>query len=111
MDVCIIGTGYVGLVAAACLAEMGNSVTCIDNNPRIVESLNAGKIHIYEPGLAPLVKRNHDEGRLRFSTDLADGLADALFVFNCVGTPPNADGSCDLSYVHRQQVHCPRGYG
>jgi UDPglucose 6-dehydrogenase len=102
MDVCIIGTGYVGLVAAACLSEMGNNVTCIDNNPKIVDSLNAGKIHIFEPGLAPLVKRNHDEGRLRFSTALSDGIAEALFVFNCVGTPPKSDGSCDLSFV--QQV-------
>ncbi len=102
MDVCIIGTGYVGLVAAACLAEMGNNVTCIDKNPNIVDSLNDGKIHIYEPGLEPLVKRNHDEGRLKFNTNLAEGLSEALFVFNCVGTPPQADGSCDLSYV--QQV-------
>ena len=102
MEVCIIGTGYVGLVAAACLAEMGNNVTCIDNNPKIVDSLNAGRIHIYEPGLEPLVRRNHDEGRLQFSTNLSDGLSEALFVFNCVGTPPKLDGSCDLTYV--QQV-------
>jgi UDPglucose 6-dehydrogenase len=102
MDVCIIGTGYVGLVAAACLAEMGNNVTCIDNNSRIVDSLNAGRIHIYEPGLEPLVKRNHDEGRLQFGTNLADGLSEALYVFNCVGTPPRQDGSCDLTYI--QQV-------
>jgi UDPglucose 6-dehydrogenase len=102
MDVCIIGTGYVGLVAAACLAEMGNNVSCIDKNPKIVNSLNAGKIHIYEPGLEPLVRRNHDEGRLQFSSNLADGLSEALFVFNCVGTPPKPDGSCDLTYV--QQV-------
>ena len=99
MNVCIIGTGYVGLVAAACLSEMGNNVTCIDNNPKIVESLQSGKIHIYEPGLETLVKRNHDEGRLTFSTNLSEGLTDALFVFNCVGTPPNPDGSCDLTYI------------
>jgi len=99
MDVCIVGTGYVGLVAAACLAEMGNNVTCVDNNQVVVDSLNAGKIHIYEPGLDLLVKRNHDEGRLTFRTDLAEALSNALFVFNCVGTPPNPDGSCDLSYV------------
>jgi UDPglucose 6-dehydrogenase len=104
MDVCIIGTGYVGLVAAACLAEMGNNVTCIDNNLKIVDALNAGKIHIFEPGLEPFVKRNHDEGRLKFSTDLVEGVTDALFVFNCVGTPPRSDGSCDLSYV-RQVAH------
>jgi UDPglucose 6-dehydrogenase len=99
MDVCIVGTGYVGLVAAACLAEMGNNVSCVDSNQEVMASLNSGKIHIYEPGLDLLVKRNHDEGRLTFSTDLSQGLTDALFVFNCVGTPPNPDGSCDLSYV------------
>jgi len=99
MKVCIIGTGYVGLVAAACFAEMGNDVTCIDNNARIIDSLNTGKIHIYEPGLEPLVKRNHDAGRLKFSKNLADGISEALFVFNCVGTPPKIDGCCDLSYV------------
>jgi UDPglucose 6-dehydrogenase len=101
MDVCIIGTGYVGLVAAACLAEMGNNVTCIDNNPKIVDALNAGKIHIYEPGLEPLVQRNHAEGRLKFTANLTEGLSEALFVFNCVGTPPKEDGSCDLSYVRQ----------
>ena len=101
MDICIVGTGYVGLVAAACFAEMGNHVTCIDKNSIIVDSLSAGKIHIYEPGLDTLVKRNHDEGRLSFSTELSQGLSNALFVFNCVGTPPNPDGSCDLSYVEQ----------
>lgn len=101
MNVCIVGTGYVGLVAAACLAEMGNNVCCIDSNPIIIEQLNNGKIHIFEPGLEPLVKRNHQEGRLKFSTVLSEGLDDALFVFNCVGTPPKADGACDLSYVEQ----------
>ena len=99
MNVCIIGTGYVGLVAAACLAEMGNDVICIDVNPEIINNLNNGKIHIFEPGLEPLVSRNAAEGRLRFSTDLAEGMQDALFVFSCVGTPSRPDGSCDLSYV------------
>jgi UDPglucose 6-dehydrogenase len=99
MNVCIIGTGYVGLVAAACLAEMGNDVVCIDVNPEIINNLNEGKIHIFEPGLEPLVSRNAAEGRLRFSTDLAEGMQDALFVFSCVGTPSSPDGSCDLSYV------------
>ena len=99
MNVCIIGTGYVGLVAAACLAEMGNDVVCIDVNPEIINNLNEGKIHIFEPGLEPLVSRNAAEGRLRFSTDLVEGMHDALFVFSCVGTPSSPDGSCDLSYV------------
>ena len=99
MNVCIIGTGYVGLVAAACLAEMGNDVVCIDVNQKIIDNLNTGKIHIFEPGLEPLVTRNAADGRLRFSTDLAEGMRDALFVFSCVGTPSNPDGSCDLSFV------------
>jgi len=101
MNVCIVGTGYVGLVAAACLAEMGNDVCCIDSNPVIINQLNDGKIHIFEPGLEPLVKRNQQEGRLRFSTVLSEGLDEALFVFNCVGTPPKENGACDLSYVER----------
>ena len=99
MNVCIIGTGYVGLVAAACLAEMGNNVHCIDINHDVIDLLNDGQIPIFEPGLEPLVIKNRDEGRLKFSNDLAKGLEDALFVFNCVGTPANNDGSCDLSYV------------
>jgi UDPglucose 6-dehydrogenase len=101
MNVCIIGTGYVGLVAAACLAEMGNSVNCIDVNQEIIEDLNNGKIHIYEPGLEPLVKRNRNEGRLKFSTHMAEGLENALFVFNSVGTPAMPGGACDLCYVEQ----------
>jgi UDPglucose 6-dehydrogenase len=101
MNVSIVGTGYVGLVAAACYAEMGNDVYCIDVNPDIVRSLQNGTIHIYEPGLEPLVKRNHAEGRLKFSTDLSEGLQDALFVFSSVGTPSQPNGSCDLSYVRQ----------
>lgn len=101
MNVCIVGTGYVGLVAAACLAEMGNNVCCIESNPKIIERLNKGEIHIFEPGLEPMVKRNHQEGRLKFSAALTEGLEDALFVFNCVGTPAKPDGSCDLSFVER----------
>lgn len=77
MNICIIGTGYVGLVAAACLAEMGNDVVCIDVNPDVIDQLKAGNVHIFEPGLEPLVTRNTAEGRLRFSTDLAEGMEDA----------------------------------
>jgi UDPglucose 6-dehydrogenase len=99
MNICIIGTGYVGLVSAACFAEMGNDVHCIDNNPDIVQLLQNGKVHIYEPGLEQLVKRNYAQGRLKFSTELSKGLEDALFVFNCVGTPSKSDGTCDLSYI------------
>ena len=99
MNVCIVGTGYVGLVSAACFAEMGNTVMCVDVNPAIVERLRAGSVHIFEPGLEDLVQRNTTEGRLRFTTKLAEGLEKAEILFVCVGTPSRDDGSCDLSYV------------
>lgn len=99
MKLCIVGTGYVGLVSAACFAEMGNSVTCVDVNPGVVERLKAGSVHIYEPGLAPMVQRSHADGRLAFTTSLAEGLKQVDCVFICVGTPPQEDGSCDLQYV------------
>ncbi len=99
MRLCLIGTGYVGLVSAACFAEMGNDVLCVDSNPAIVSSLSSGKVHIYEPGLEDLVRRNHAEGRLAFTSSLEEGLRDAELAFICVGTPPKPDGSCDLSYV------------
>jgi UDPglucose 6-dehydrogenase len=99
MKLCVVGTGYVGLVSAACFAEMGNDVHCVDVNEHIVASLNQGKIHIFEPGLEDLVERNHKEGRLFFSTDITEGIKDAAIAFICVGTPSNEDGSCDLSYI------------
>lgn len=99
-----MGTGYVGLVTAACFAEMGNEVCCIDINPEIIRNLNKGMIHIFEPGLEPLVRRNVEEGRLVFSTDLAEGMENALFIFNCVGTPAMADGACDLTHVTHAAV-------
>ncbi|SNR79180.1 UDPglucose 6-dehydrogenase [Humidesulfovibrio mexicanus] len=103
MNVCIVGTGYVGLVTAACLSEMGNHVRCVDANPKVVETLRAGRIHIFEPGLEDLVRRNTAEGRLTFTDSLAEGLSfdgdGAEFAFVCVGTPEGADGTCDLCYV------------
>jgi UDPglucose 6-dehydrogenase len=99
MNICIVGTGYVGLVTAACLAEMGNHIVCVDSNPAIISGLKDGMVHIYEPGLEALVKRNVLEGRLQFSADLKGAMEDALFIFNCVGTPSHDDGSCDLSQV------------
>ena len=71
MKLCIIGTGYVGLVSAACFAEMGNTVTCVDVNPDVVARLRAGQVHIYEPGLEEMVKASHADGRLSFTTELA----------------------------------------
>ncbi|NDV20515.1 nucleotide sugar dehydrogenase [Pseudodesulfovibrio sp. JC047] len=99
MNVCIVGTGYVGLVSAACFAEMGNNIICVDVNPKVVETLRSGKVHIFEPGLEDLVKRNTEQGRLIFTTDLGEGLAVSEIVFITVGTPCGDDGSCDLSYV------------
>ena len=107
MKLCIIGTGYVGLVSAACFAEMGNTVTCVDVNPAVVEKLNAGSVHIFEPGLEPMVRHSRADGRLTFTTRLEEGIANADCAFICVGTPPQPDGSCDLSYV--RQVACEIG--
>ncbi|BDQ32566.1 UDP-glucose dehydrogenase family protein [Pseudodesulfovibrio portus] len=99
MNVCIVGTGYVGLVSAACFAEMGNNIICVDVNPKVVETLESGKVHIFEPGLEDLVKRNTEQGRLHFTTDLGEGIAESEVVFITVGTPCGDDGSCDLRYV------------
>jgi UDPglucose 6-dehydrogenase len=99
MNISIIGTGYVGLVTAACFAEFGNNVCCVDNNPEVIANLKDGKIHIYEPGLEPMVQRGIESERLQFTMDMDEGVRDSLFIFNCVGTPSNHDGSCDLSYV------------
>ena len=99
MRLCIIGTGYVGLVSAACFAEMGNTVRCVDVNPDVVRRLEAGTVHIFEPGLEELVQRNYRDKRLTFTTSLEQGLDNAEFAFICVGTPSQPDGSCDLSYV------------
>jgi len=99
MKVTIFGTGYVGLVTGACLAEMGNHVVCVDIDAGKVERLKKGEIPIYEPGLEPIVKRNHVSGQLDFTTDPAPGIAHGQVVFIAVGTPPDEDGSADLKYV------------
>lgn len=99
MRITIFGTGYVGLVTGACLAETGNQVLCVDIDEAKIEGLKQGRIPIYEPGLEPLVKRNHQAGRLQFTTDVAAGVAHGLFQFICVGTPPDEDGSADLQHV------------
>ena len=100
MNICIVGTGYVGLVTAACFAETGNDVCCVDIDSKIIDTLNSGKIHLYEPGLEPMVGRNVAEGRLKFTTRIRDGVENALFIMNCVGTPAREDGSCDISHVY-----------
>ncbi len=99
MNIAIVGTGYVGLVSGACFAEMGIDVTCVDIDSRKIDALLRGDIPIYEPGLDDIVKRNVEAGRLHFTTDLTDCLDDVELVFSAVGTPPDEDGSADLSYV------------
>ncbi len=99
MKICVIGTGYVGLVAGACLADMGNDVICIDNNLEKLKQLENGIIPIYEPGLEELVKSNVLENRLAFSSDLDKAVKDSEVCFIAVGTPQGEDGSCDLQYV------------
>ena len=99
MHIAVVGTGYVGLVAGACLAETGNDVVCADIDAGKIDRLNAGEIPIYEPGLEPLVERNLREGRLTFTTDVAGATAGAEVVFIAVGTPPGEDGSADLQHV------------
>jgi UDPglucose 6-dehydrogenase len=99
MKIAVIGTGYVGLVQGTCLAESGNDVVCVDKIEAKVEGLKAGKIPIYEPGLAELVHRNTRDGRLKFSTDLGAGISEAELIFIAVGTPQGDDGGADLSGV------------
>ncbi|CNH08108.1 UDP-glucose dehydrogenase family protein [Yersinia pekkanenii] len=99
MKVTVFGIGYVGLVQAAVLAEVGHDVLCIDVDANKVADLQKGRIAIFEPGLAPLVKENYEEGRLRFSTDAKAGVAHSTIQFIAVGTPPDEDGAADLKYV------------
>jgi UDPglucose 6-dehydrogenase len=99
MKITIIGSGYVGLVTGACLADMGNEVLCLDVDAAKIAALNAGRIPIFEPGLEVVVQRNRAAGRLRFSTDVAASVAHGELQFIAVGTPPEADGGADLRYV------------
>lgn len=99
MQIAVIGTGYVGLVAGACLADMGNEVICVDNDKNKLDKLKKGIIPIYEPGLEELVKANVQENRLVFSSDLKSAVEKSLVCFIAVGTPQSEDGSADLHYV------------
>lgn len=99
MKIIVVGTGYVGLVSGACFAEMGVEVICVDIDNRKIEALKQGVIPIYEPGLEEIVNRNQSEGRLSFSTNLAECIDQAEVVFSAVGTPPDDDGSADLRHV------------
>ena len=99
MNIAVVGTGYVGLVSGTCFAEMGVNVTCVDVNEEKITRLLQGQIPIYEPGLEEMVLRNHREGRLNFTTDITTCLDNVDVVFSAVGTPPDEDGSADLTYV------------
>ncbi len=101
MELCIIGSGYVGLVSGACFAEVGHHVVCVDNDQRKVDALQAGKIPIYEPGLEDLVHRNVGAKRLRFTNSIEDGVDHSQIIFIAVPTPPQPDGSVDLTYIER----------
>src|SRR3954471_13615617 len=101
MRIAMIGTGYVGLVSGACIADFGHHVTCVDKDHSKIAALNAGEIPIYEPGLKDLVRANVAQGRLSFTTTLTDAIAGAAAVFVAVGTPSRrGDGHADLSYVY-----------
>jgi UDPglucose 6-dehydrogenase len=113
MKLAVVGTGYVGLVVGACLAENGNEVVCVDNDSKKIRGLKRGKIPIYEPGLSELVVRNQEEQRLRFSTSLNRSVKGAQVVFIAVGTPEGEDGSADLKYViavAKDLAHAMNGY-
>ena len=99
MKIAVVGTGYVGLVTGTCFAETGNRVTCVDIDPNKINKLTAGEITIYEPGLEKIFLRNLREGRLQFTTELQEGIADAEIIFLALPTPPGEDGSADLRYV------------
>jgi UDPglucose 6-dehydrogenase len=99
MNICVVGTGYVGLVTGAVFADLGNEVTCVDNDPEKIAWLKAGRMPIYEPGLEEMVDRNATDGRLSFSTDLAAAVRRSVIVFITVGTPPRAGGQTDLTAV------------
>jgi UDPglucose 6-dehydrogenase len=99
LNICVIGTGYVGLVTGVVFADLGNEVICVDKNEEKIACLRAGVMPIYEPGLEEMVARNADEGRLHFSTDLAEAVRRSEVAFIAVGTPPKENGETDLSQV------------
>jgi UDPglucose 6-dehydrogenase len=99
MNICVVGTGYVGLVTGACLAELGMNVVCMDSDSQKIDLLKQGENPIYEPGLEDVIRKNMKEGRLRFSTSVKEGVASSLVIFIAVGTPSKDDGSADLSAV------------
>jgi UDPglucose 6-dehydrogenase len=108
MNICIIGTGYVGLVTGACLAEFGLNLICVDNDLQKVDLLKQGKVTIYEPGLEDLVAKSVREGRLRFSSNIEEGVKSSLVILIAVGTPPRDDGSADLRFIEEVAIGIAR---
>ena len=100
MKICMIGTGYVGLVSGACFADLGNDVWCVDKDKEKIDLLNDGDIPIYEPGLKEIVSKNYVSGRLKFTTNLSLAVKDSDLIFICVGTPTSKNGSANLKYVY-----------
>ena len=111
MRICLVGTGYVGLVTGACFADLGHDVICVDVVAEKVEKLRGGQIPIHEPGLDEVVQRGLEAGRLRFTTDLGEGVRNSQFVFICVPTPPAEDGSADLSHVEQAAIDIAKHIG
>lgn len=101
MKICVIGTGYVGLVGSAVFADWGNQVIGVDNNPEKIKMIEAGEMPIFEPGLKELVAKNVASGNLKFTTSLSDGIEESEIIFICVGTPMSEDGSADLKYIYQ----------
>jgi len=99
MNITVVGTGYVGLVTGTCFAETGNNVVCVDIDEKKVARMQNGEVPIFEPGLELLFERNTKQGRLSFTTNLAEGIKDAEVIFLALPTPPGEDGSADLSYI------------
>ena len=100
MKICIIGTGYVGLVSGTCFADLGNEVICVDRDNNKIENLKKGKVPIFEPGLEELIKKNSKNKTLKFSTNINKSIKDSKIIFICVGTPTSKDGSANLKYVY-----------
>ena len=104
MNVCVIGTGYVGLVTGATFADLGNEVVCVDKDESKIARLQRGEMPIYEPGLEEIVRRNMEEGRISFTTDIGEGVRRSLVIFIAVGTPPKDNGETDLSQVESAAI-------
>jgi len=101
MNIAIVGSGYVGLVTGACFADVGHHVICVDNDQQKIAALQSGRIPIYEPGLQEVVHRNVSSHRLRFTRNIKDGVDNSEIIFIAVPTPPQADGSVDLTYIEQ----------